>query len=51
MTLFIHKVHHFLDMPIGMGHMIDASKIQRNQVNVQDIRFDFYTYTYMYLGL
>ena len=44
MKLFIHKFNHFLDIHFGMGHMIDTSKMQRNQVNVQDIRFDFYIY-------
>ena len=39
MKFFVHKFNQFLSLPVGMGHIILLSQRQRNQVNVQDIRF------------
>ena len=39
--VYLHKFNHFLSVPGGMGHTIKPLTRQRNQVNVQDIRFVF----------
>ena len=39
--VFLHKFNHFLSLPGGVGHMIKPLTRQRNQVNVQDIRYVF----------